>query len=111
MRMLSRYIKQHMKQSIHEGLDGNLKYLIRRWLAADDEKAEFTHLLDKYRGLSTPQAEDIQQLLSNTMIFKQHYKEFVDFVNNDIHPSNDNDYITRLKAILDTLIADKSLKI
>lgn len=98
MKTLSRYIK--------EELDENIYWLLNKWFERDHESENvFIELVAKC-GSKTISVDEIKKTIENTT-FEQNLKQFINFIDGDVHDS-DKDYHHVLKKIIETVSANKS---
>jgi len=97
---------------ILEELDDNLLWMIDKWFEINnDHQQEFIELIAKYNDYKFNKNELTLELnaYENDPI-KLHIKEFINFLDNDINPTEDKDYIQKLLDIIKLVCDNKSIK-
>ena len=98
-----------LKQIINEELDDNLLYMIDMWFERnEEEQKEFIELIVKCKNDHVININKLKTYIDETIYIKNHLKEFVNFVDNDIHANTEKDYFSKLKSILEQVISNKS---
>jgi hypothetical protein len=97
---------------IIEELDDNLFWLIDKWFELNNEYVQlFIELIAKYNNIKFNKKELESELNSyEANSIKLHLKEFVNFIDNDIDPVQDKDYIQKLLDIIKQVANNKSNK-
>ena len=103
---------KNLSAYILEELDDNLLWMIDKWFELNnDHQQEFIELIAKYNDYKFNKNELTLELnaYENDPIRLQ-IKEFVNFVDNDIYPEDNKDYIQKLLDIIKLVCNNKSLK-
>ena len=98
-----------LKTYIFEELDTvNLFWLLDKWFERnEDQKSEFIEIIVKSKeGGDKVSIDNLKKYLHNTQLEKN-LKEFINFIDNDLEPSNAKDYLYSLKQIIELVIGNK----
>ena len=99
-----------LNQYILEELDDNLFWMIDKWFELNnDQLPEFIELIAQYKAHKLNKKE-LELLLNDNMLIKLQLKEFVNFVDNDIYPEDEKDYIQKMLDIIRQVDNNKSPK-
>lgn len=99
-----------LNQFILEELDDNLLWMIDKWFELNnDHLQEFIELITKYNDYKFNKKELELELngYENDPIRLQ-IKEFINFVDNDLYPEDNKDYIQKLLDIIRLVCDNKS---
>ena len=82
-----------LTQFINEELDDNIWWLLDKWFERNELQAqEFIEL--------------VKNIIKGTQIEK-HLKQFINFIDNEVNPINNKDYLYSLKQIIETVLGKK----
>ena len=91
---------------IHEELDENIYWLLDKWFERDEESKTLFIEMVATCGSKTISVDKIKEMIANTS-FEQNLKQFINFIDGDVH-DNDKDYYYVLKKIIEIVSANKS---
>lgn len=106
-------IKEYIYESnIFEELDNNIFWLLDKWFERNEnQKSEFISIVVKCRQEGDKvNIDNLDKLLNNTEL-KRNLKEFINFIDNDIEPQSNKDYLYSLKQIIEVVIGKKEKNI
>ncbi len=106
-------IKEYIYESnIFEDLDNNIFWLLDKWFERNEnQKSEFINIVVKCRQEGDKvNIDNLDKLLNNTEL-KRNLKEFINFIDNDIEPQSNKDYLYSLKQIIEVVIGKKEKNI
>ena len=97
-----------LKDYIFEELDDNLFWLLDKWFERNEnQKSEFIGITVQCRQEGDKvNIDNLKKLLHNTEL-KKNLKEFINFVDNDLEPQNNKDYLYELKQVIEVVIGKK----
>ena len=95
---------------IKEELDDNLFWLLDKWFYNKEQQLkEFKEIVSYYNDYKS-NISSLEAYINNTVEFKDTLCGFINFIDNDITPNREKDYIQRLKDIIKAIIDNKSNK-
>lgn len=106
-------IKEYIYESqVLEELDNNIFWLLDKWFERNqNQKSEFISIVVKCRQEGDKvNVDNLDKLLNNTEL-KRNLKEFINFIDNDIEPQTNKDYLYSLKQIIEVVIGKKEKNI
>lgn len=105
MKSLKNFIYENR---INEDVDENLFWLLDKWFERNqNQKSEFISIVVKCRQEGDKvNVDNLDKLLNNTEL-KRNLKEFINFIDNDIEPQSNKDYLYSLKQIIEVVIGKK----
>lgn len=99
-----------LNQYILEELDNNLFWLLDKWFERNTNQLEdFKILVNKYRDENFT-IDDLEDELNKTKYLKSQLEKFINFIDNDIKPVKEKNYIQILKDIILQVLNNKSNK-
>ena len=100
MKTLSTYIL--------EELDDNIWWLLDKWFDRNEQQyQEFIEIVIKCKQEGEKvNIENLKNIIKGTQIEK-HLKQFINFIDNEVNPVNNKDYLYSLKQIIETVIGKK----
>ena len=100
MKTLSTYIL--------EELDDNIWWLLDKWFDRNEQQyQEFIEIVIKCKQEGEKvNIETLKNIIKGTQIEK-HLKQFINFIDNEVNPVNNKDYLYSLKQIIETVIGKK----
>lgn len=109
MKSLKNFIYENR---INEDVDDNLFWLLDKWFERNEnQKSEFISIVVKCRQEGDKvNIDNLDKLLNNTEL-KKNLKEFINFIDNDIEPQSNKDYLYSLKQIIEVVIGKKEKNI
>lgn len=100
---------KHLNDYIFEELSENFLWKLTQWFERNEQQEqEFFNILlqSKKTGTST---KDIEKYLEGTSLL-DNLKEFVNFIDDDIHVNELKDYLYKMKQIIEMTLNNKSIK-
>lgn len=106
MKSLKDYI---CETKIFEELDDNLFWLLDKWFERNELQAqEFIELIVKCKQDGQKvNIDNLKKYIKGTQI-ESNLQEFINFIDNDLEPQLNKDYIYILKLIIEMVIGNKS---
>jgi len=100
MKTLSTYIL--------EELDDNIWWLLDKWFDRNEQQyQEFIEIVVKCKQEGEKvNIDNLKNIIKGTQIEK-HLKQFINFIDNEVNPVNNKDYLYSLKQIIETVIGKK----
>ena len=99
-----------LNEFILEELDNNLFWMLDKWFEFNpNQLSEFLALVAEYNKTKF-NVKELELLLNDKLELKNQLQEFVNFVDNDIYPEDNKDYIQKLKDIIVQVTNNKSSK-
>ena len=101
---------KHLKQFINEELDtDNLFWLLDKWFEQNEKQAqEFIEIIVKCKQEGQKvNIDKLKSYVKGTQI-ESNLQEFINFIDNDLEPIKDKDYIYILKQIIELIISNKT---
>ena len=100
MKTLSTYIL--------EELDDNIWWLLDKWFDRNEQQyQEFIEIVIKCKQEGEKvNIENLKNIIKGTQIEK-HLKQFINFIDNEVNPISNKDYLYSLKQIIETVIGKK----
>lgn len=97
-----------LKQYITEELDENIWWLLDKWFERNESQyQEFIELIVKCKQDGEKvNIENLKNYLKGTQLNK-YLKSFINFVDNEVNPDNNKDYLYSLKQIIETVMGKK----
>ena len=103
-------IMKSLTQFINEELDtDNLFWLLDKWFERNEKQAqEFVEIIVKCKQDGQKvNIDNLKKYLKDTQL-ELNLQEFINFVDNDLEPIKDKDYVYILKQIIEMVIGNKS---
>ncbi len=98
-----------LKDYIFEELDtDNLFWLLNKWFERNENQLqEFIEIIVKCKQNGDKvNIDDLKKYIKETT-FEKNLEEFINFIDNDLEPINNKDYIYILKQIIELIIGKK----
>ena len=97
-----------LKQFILEELDDNIWWLLDKWFDRNEQQyQEFIEIAIKSKQEGEKvNIENLKNIIKGTQIEKN-IKSFVNFIDNEVNPISNKDYLYSLKQIIETVIGKK----
>ena len=94
---------------INEELDNNLFWLLDKWFERNENQyQEFIDIVIKCKQEGDKvNIDNLKNYIKETQI-GQNIKQFVNFIDNEVIPVNNKDYLYSLKQIIEMVIGNKS---
>jgi len=97
-----------LNEFIIEELDDNLFWMLDKWFEFNpNQLSEFLTLVAEYNKTKF-NVKELELLLNDKLELKNQLQEFVNFVDNDIYPEDNKDYIQKLLDIIKQVTNNKS---
>lgn len=99
---------KHLSNYILEELDDNIWWLLDKWFDRNEQQyQEFIEIVVKCKQEGEKvNIENLKNIIKGTQIEK-HLKQFINFIDNEVNPINNKDYLYSLKQIIETVIGKK----
>ena len=99
---------KHIKEYILEELDSNVWWLLDKWFERNEQQyQEFIEIVVKCKQEGEKvNIDNLKNIIKGTQIEK-HLKQFINFIDNEVNPVNNKDYLYSLKQIIETVIGKK----
>ena len=97
-----------LSTQILEELDDNIWWLLDKWFDRNEQQyQEFIEIIIKCKQEGEKvNIENLKNIIKGTQIEK-HLKQFINFIDNEVNPINNKDYLYSLKQIIETVIGKK----
>ena len=97
-----------LTQFINEELDDNIWWLLDKWFERNEQQyQEFIEIIIKCKQEGEKvNIENLKNIIKGTQIEK-HLKQFINFIDNEVNPINNKDYLYSLKQIIETVLGKK----
>ena len=98
-----------LKDYIFEELDDNLFWMLDKWFERNEKQAqEFIEIIVKCKQEGAKvNIDNLKKYIKGTQL-ESNLQEFINFVDNDLEPQLNKDYIYVLKLIIEMIIGNKS---
>jgi len=113
MKQLVQYILDNKRISlsndyIKEELDDNIWWLLDKWFERNEQQYnEFIEIIVKCRLVGDKvDINNLSNIIKGTQLQKN-LKSFVNFIDNEVNPVNNKDYLYSLKQIIEIVIGKK----
>lgn len=103
-------LKNYIYESkLFEELDDNLFWMLDKWFERNEKQAqEFIEIIIKCKQDGQKvNLDNLKKYIKGTQI-ESNLQEFINFVDNDLEPQLNKDYIYILKLIIEMVIGNKS---
>jgi hypothetical protein len=99
---------KNIKEYILEELDSNVWWLLDKWFERNENQyQEFVEIVIKCKQEGEKvNIDNLKNIIKGTQIEK-HLKQFINFIDNEVNPVNNKDYLYSLKQIIETVIGKK----
>ena len=97
-----------LKDYIFEELDDNLFWMLDKWFERNEKQAqEFIEIIVKCKQEGAKvNIDNLKKYIKGTQL-ESNLQEFINFVDNDLEPQLNKDYIYVLKLIIEMVIGNK----
>lgn len=97
-----------LSQFIKEELDENIWWLLDKWFERNElQYQEFVELIVKCKQDGEKiNIENLKEYIKNTQL-EHNLKSFINFIDNEVNPISNKDYIYSLKQIIETVMGKK----
>lgn len=100
---------KHLNDYIYEELSENFLWKLSQWFERNEQQEqEFFNILIQSKKTGTS-VKDIEKYLEGTSLL-DNLKEFVNFIDDDIHVNELKDYLYKMKQIVEMTLNNKSIK-
>ena len=105
MKNLKEHILDHI---IKEELDSNIWWLLDKWFERNEQQyQEFIEIIVKCKKTGEKvNIDELKKHIKGTQL-EQHLQQFINFIDNEVNPINNKDYLYSLKQIIETVIGKK----
>ena len=99
---------KHLSNYILEELDDNIWWLLDKWFDRNEQQyQEFIEIVVKCKQEGEKvNIDNLKNIIKGTQIEK-HLKQFINFIDNEVNPINNKDYLYSLKQIIETVLGKK----
>ena len=99
---------KNLSTYILEELDDNIWWLLDKWFDRNEQQyQEFIEIVVKCKQEGEKvNIDNLKNIIKGTQIEK-HLKQFINFIDNEVNPVNNKDYLYSLKQIIETVIGKK----
>jgi hypothetical protein len=93
---------------ILEELDNNMWWLLDKWFERNEHQyQEFIEIVIKCKQEGDKvNIDNLKEYIKETQLEK-YLKQFINFIDNEVNPENNKDYLYSLKQIIETVIGKK----
>ena len=97
-----------LNQYIIEELDNNMWWLLDKWFERNEQQYQefITIIVQCKQNGEKVNIENLKEYIKGTQLEK-HIKEFVNFIDNEVNPVTNKDYLYSLKQIIEMIISKK----
>ena len=97
-----------LNQYILEELDDNMWWLLDKWFERNEQqRQEFIEIVVKCKQEGEKvNIDNLKDIIKGTQIEKN-LRSFVNFIDNEVNPANNKDYLYSLKQIIEMVISRK----
>ena len=99
---------KNLSTYILEELDENIWWLLDKWFERNEHQyQEFIEIVIKCKQEGDKvNIDNLKEYIKETQLEK-HLKQFINFIDNEVNPVNNKDYLYSLKQIIETVIGKK----
>ena len=99
---------KNLSTYILEELDDNIWWLLDKWFERNENQyQEFIEIIVKCKEEGDKvNIDNLKKYIKETQIEKN-LSQFVNFIDNEVNPANNKDYLYSLKQIIETVIGKK----
>ena len=99
---------KNLSTYILEELDDNIWWLLDKWFDRNEQQyREFIEIVIKCKQEGEKvNIENLKNIIKGTQLEKN-LKQFINFIDNEVNPVNNKDYLYSLKQIIETVIGKK----
>jgi len=97
-----------LNQYIIEELDNNMWWLLDKWFERNEQQyQEFITIIVQCKQFGEKvNIENLKEYIKGTQLEKN-IKQFINFIDNEVNPVNNKDYLYSLKQIVEMIISKK----
>ena len=97
-----------LNQYIIEELDNNMWWLLDKWFERNEQQYQefITIIVQCKQNGEKVNIENLKEYIKGTQLEK-HIKEFINFIDNEVNPVTNKDYLYSLKQIIEMIISKK----
>ena len=97
-----------LNQYIIEELDNNMWWLLDKWFERNEQQyQEFITIIVKCKQSGEKvNIENLKEYIKGTQLEKN-IKQFINFIDNEVNPETNKDYLYSLKQIIEMIISKK----
>ena len=97
-----------LNQYIIEELDNNMWWLLDKWFERNEQQyQEFITIIVQYKQNGEKvNIENLKEYIKGTQLEKN-IKQFINFIDNEVNPETNKDYLYSLKQIIEMIISKK----
>lgn len=97
-----------LNQYIIEELDNNMWWLLDKWFERNEQQYQefITIIVQCKQNGEKVNIENLKEYINGTQLEK-HIKEFINFIDNEVNPETNKDYLYSLKQIIEMIISKK----
>lgn len=97
-----------LNQYIIEELDNNMWWLLDKWFERNEQQYQefITIIVQCKQNGEKVNIENLKEYIKGTQLEK-HIKEFINFIDNEVNPETNKDYLYSLKQIIEMIISKK----
>ena len=97
-----------LNQYIIEELDNNMWWLLDKWFERNEQQYQefITIIVQCKQNGEKVNIENLKEYIKGTQLEK-YIKEFINFIDNEVNPETNKDYLYSLKQIIEMIISKK----
>ena len=97
-----------LNQYIIEELDNNMWWLLDKWFERNEQQYQefITIIVQCKQNGEKVNIENLKEYIKGTQLEK-HIKEFINFIDNEVNPETNKDYLYSLTQIIEMIISKK----
>ena len=97
-----------LNQYIIEELDNNMWWLLDKWFERNEQQYQefITIIVQCKQNGEKVNIENLKEYIKGTQLEK-HIKQFINFIDNEVNPETNKDYLYSLKQIIEMIISKK----
>ena len=97
-----------LNQYIIEELDNNMWWLLDKWFERNEQQYQefITIIVQCKQSGEKVNIEDLKEYIKGTQLEKN-IKQFINFIDNEVNPVTNKDYLYSLKQIIEMIISKK----
>ena len=97
-----------LNQYIIEELDNNMWWLLDKWFERNEQQYQefITVIVQCKQNGEKVNIENLKEYIKGTQLEKN-IKQFINFIDNEVNPVTNKDYLSSLKQIIEMIISKK----
>lgn len=97
-----------LNQYIIEELDNNMLWLLDKWFERNEQQYQefITIIVQCKQNGEKVNIENLKEYIKGTQLEKN-IKQFINFIDNEVNPETNKDYLYSLKQIIEMIISKK----